>query len=60
MRYEDVKIDEKEERIRLIKVILESYLTENPYRPEGWHGTKFNYLYDLPLDELRVLHGLCK
>lgn len=57
---ENINKQERDEKIRLITRIMATYLHANVMRPEGWHGEKFDYLYDMSVLELRILDALCK
>lgn len=55
---EKINLKERGERIRLISEVMSSYLSSNSKRPDEWYSEKFDYLYDLDMNELKVLHAL--
>lgn len=53
--------DEKEEKLRLIELILESDVSLRNEEPSPeWYGAKFDELYDMSLTKLKVFATIKK
>lgn len=57
---EKINLEQRREKIKLISEIMSSYLISNSRRSDDWHSNKFDYLYDLDITELKILHALFK